>query len=678
MSYRDLFMQENAEAMEKFLLAQDRIRDIVNEKSVPEKYQDFFKETADFILYLCKLLKMSEFDGIRNLELNELEEINNRLYRDIKIENYEKSYGNPEYMDELFGGEYGKYLCYLFVKIRSIISYAITYRVKEVTIFMEFFIEIYNIFEDRELSEKEIKDAIYWFESDYTDVFYEDSIREQLDLEMNFYYRLITEVDLENIRYLYFYGKYVSDNEIRLAKHINSLSVEKIYDMAATFTEGFKRGFELAKKDMQIKDRVEIRYPIGMERVVKTAIAQFKKMGLKTILRPSAVSTTPVNKQYEFDHKFINGLFMDKAYCDRKLSVARVTFEKYKKEASLKAGPAVIETFGGNPFTPENKKSTVKLNEKQKKLSASFSNQYVQIYNEYIKGDETSFTIIAYPTPEIGDNFAEIFDETIRINNLDEKLYTNIQQRIIDTLDTADFVVIKGQKENKTDMVVSLFELKDKEKETLFENCVADVNIPAGEVFTSPRLKGTKGILNVSRVYLNDLEYKNLTLEFEDGKIRNYTCDNYEQEDLNKSFIKENLLNNRETLPIGEFAIGTNTTAYVMANKYDIVYKLPILIVEKMGPHFAVGDTCYSFEEDNITYNPDGKAIIARENEVSALRKEKPEEAYFGIHTDITIPYDEIGEISAVRKDGSKITIISKGRFVLDGTEELNIPFENN
>ncbi|MDE6698147.1 MAG: leucyl aminopeptidase, partial [Lachnospiraceae bacterium] len=128
MSYRDLFMQENAEAMEKFLLAQDRIRDIVNEKSVPEKYQDFFKETADFILYLCKILKISEFDGIRNLELNELEEINNRLYRDIKIENYEKSYGNPEYMDELFGGEYGKYLCYLFVKIRSIIPYAITYR----------------------------------------------------------------------------------------------------------------------------------------------------------------------------------------------------------------------------------------------------------------------------------------------------------------------------------------------------------------------------------------------------------------------------------------------------------------------------------------------------------------------------------------------------------------------
>ena len=49
---------------------------------------------------------------------------------------------------------------------------------------------------------------------------------------------------------------------------------------------------------------------------------------------------------------------------------------------------------------------------------------------------------------------------------------------------------------------------------------------------------------------------------------------------------------------MGEFAIGTNTTAYVFAAKYGIGDKLPILIAEKMGPHFAVGDTCYSHEED--------------------------------------------------------------------------------
>lgn len=41
-----------------------------------------------------------------------------------------------------------------------------------------------------------------------------------------------------------------------------------------------------------------------------------------------------------------------------------------------------------------------------------------------------------------------------------------------------------------------------------------------------------------------------------------------------------------------------------------------------MGPHFAVGDTCYSWEEDVKTFNPDGKEIVAKENEISALRNE--------------------------------------------------------
>ena len=113
-----------------------------------------------------------------------------------------------------------------------------------------------------------------------------------------------------------------------------------------------------------------------------------------------------------------------------------------------------------------------------------------------------------------------------------------------------------------------------------------------------------------------------------------------------------------------------------MANQYDIVYKLPILIVEKMGPHFAVGDTCYSHSEDIRLYNPDGKEIVAKDNECSLLRSVDESKAYFNCHTDITIPYDEIAEITAIHPDGSQVTIIKDGRFVLPGCEILNKPFE--
>ena len=132
---------------------------------------------------------------------------------------------------------------------------------------------------------------------------------------------------------------------------------------------------------------------------------------------------------------------------------------------------------------------------------------------------------------------------------------------------------------------------------------------------------------------------------------------------------------NHDTLPMGEFAIGTNTTAYVMAEKYQIGDKLPILIAEKMGPHFAVGDTCYSWAEDSKTYNPDGRQIMAKDNEVSILRKEDVSKAYMNCHTDITIPYKELKELAVVTKDGGRIPIIRDGRFVLEGTEELNRPF---
>ena len=123
---------------------------------------------------------------------------------------------------------------------------------------------------------------------------------------------------------------------------------------------------------------------------------------------------------------------------------------------------------------------------------------------------------------------------------------------------------------------------------------------------------------------------------------------------------------------MGEFAIGTNTRAYRMAQRYGIGALLPILIAEKTGPHFAVGDTCYSFMEDMHLYNPDGKELVAKDNSCSILRKTAPEKAYFAVHTDITIPYHELDSITAMCADGREIPIIADGRFVLPGTEVLN------
>ena len=56
------------------------------------------------------------------------------------------------------------------------------------------------------------------------------------------------------------------------------------------------------------------------------------------------------------------------------------------------------------------------------------------------------------------------------------------------------------------------------------------------------------------------------------------------------------------------------------------------------------------------------------------LRHTDSRHAYFGCHTDITIPYHELGDIIVNGRDGRKIPIIKEGRFVLPGTEALNEP----
>ena len=556
----------------------------------------------------------------------------------------------------------------------------------------ELFIEVYNQFEEENEPEYEhVRQTIYWYASDYCDVFLADRIKEQIDPEDNFAADLIMNSDFNDVRYLYYYGEYVSENEKRTAMHLNELPLETIQKMADVYTEGYRIGFVNTGKNLSKKATVNIRYTLGFERVIRIAIENFRKMGLKPTIYRAGVSVLTkrqhlkigyyggiANKQYEYDHKDDQALILDRQFMERKLEVMRTTYEQYKDLARRHAGPACMETFGEEPFTPVSKSEAVKLNDKQKEISLEYDSKSSQIVNSYIPGDERSFTIVAYPVPEIGDQYEEIFDEIIKINTLDAKIYEKVQQTIIDALDQGTSVHILGNNGNHTDLRVQLYKLKDPKKETIFENCVADVNIPVGEVFTSPVLEGTNGVLHVSQVYLNELLYKDLEVTFSNGMVADYSCKNFEHELENKEYFLDNVLYRHPTLPLGEFAIGTNTTAYVAAKKYNIADKMPILIAEKMGPHFAVGDTCYSWAEDIKVYNPNGKEIVARDNSVSIQRKEDVSAAYFHCHTDITIPYEELKSITVECADGKEIEIIRDGIFVLPGTEILNEPLKNS
>ena len=692
MNIREIQKEKNEQYEERHVLAVGRLRGIVSEETVPEQYLSYFRDVAIFLLELENVRRKVENGEWERYSIEEMKSLNEILYSDVLGEHYASSYANPAYAAEKFGLEMGQLLSMLYAEMRSGIPYSFENRMDYLTILFELFIEVYNRFESETLPEPdEIRDIFYWYASDYCDVFLADRIMEQIDPAYSFAADIIENADLENDRYLYRFGEYITENELGTARHLRTLPEETLKKMADVYTEGYRIGFINTGKDLSKKSVVNIRYSLGFEKVIRIAIENFRQMGLKPFIYRAASGVITKrehhkigyygavpNWQYEYDHRQDQALFMDKRYIERRLEVARTVYEQHKDQAAQFAGPAVMETFGEKPFSPKAVPEAPSYNEEQKKLAVSYDSRSGQLTNEYIKGEERSFTIVAYPVPEIGEKYPEIFDEVIRINTLDAKLYEKVQQTMIDALDQGEYVHVKGKGENRTDIKVKLYHLNDPEKETIFENCVADVNIPVGEVFTSPVLEGTSGVLHVSRVYLEGLQYTDLELTFEDGKVTDYRCGNFDDPEEGRRYIADNVLKGHQSLPLGEFAIGTNTTAYVAGKKYGIEDKMPILIAEKTGPHFAVGDTCYSWSEDIRVYNPNGKEIVAKDNSVSLNRKEDVSKAYFNCHTDITIPYEELEEISVVTKDGKHIILIKDGRFVLPGTEVLNEPLEKH
>lgn len=679
-----MMMEDYAERRE---LALARVLEIANDdtetKELPPDEAAYFREVAAYLLTLDEVLCRDE-NGRSAVSFQE------PLFDLLSEENYRESFLNPTYAASTLGDNAAVFSA-LYADIVSLPRYAFEGRRDIVLLFTELFLEIFCNRDEAALSFAE-------FYHDYSEIFASETLSklDPDDETSAFYYRLLTDADFSDISYLYEYGAYIGENEKKTAAYLAEVSEDEIQAMADTLTEGYRIGFEVTRRDLTKKKVVEIEYPIGFERMMRAVVRNFEKLNLKVAFSreavlsahgrgsvPRGVYGTQKNRQFCFDHRNDRGLYFDKRYVQRRLEVLEEAYEKKKDLARLYAGPAVIEVFGEPDFSPVTKPEAVSFTEKQDALQVSFQAKAGVLREKYIPGDEYSYAIISYPLPTIAcgvdgedERYRAIFRETVKINTLDYRLYRDMQQKIIDVLDRGIAVHVKGKGENKTDITVQLHTLSNPSRETIFENCVADVNIPVGEVFTSPVLEGTNGVLHVSRVYLGNYLYQDLTITFKDGVTTDYTCNNFEDEAENKKLIYDNILFRHPFLPIGEFAIGTNTTAFMMARKFGIEAKLPILIAEKTGPHFAVGDTCYSHAEDMPMYNPDGKEVVARSNSFADKRNDNPEEAYFNCHTDITIPYDELAEIAVLTADGARLPVLLDGRFVVDGTEALNEPLD--
>lgn len=644
-------------------------------RPVNDSISAYFADAAERLMQNVEVEKKLNDAYFESMTIESLMLENHMNYIGLMPENYHQSYANPVFTESQFGKSVGQIITFLEAQIRQTVSAAYGHKVDTINRVCELFVLCHKVLvEDKLDSDKAILEIGQWVQKNQ-ETTYLQYIDDTFSAENDLYKRIIMNSDLTDLRYLFKYGHYVSEHEIRTAEFLQKYDEKELDQLARSIVKAYVNGFKRDNKDISLRHSVRIVAIIGQERLTKRLIEILAEYNLNGYV--SALISTEFNQQYAFDHKFDKGLYLTEAINTSAIEAFNRACEKKSTVLKDYSGILYVEKFGEDPFSPVNNDARIKLDEAQQKWHQKFQIEQSQTIEKFIPETERSFCIVAFPSPEIGSDFEAIFADVVKINQLDSDLYEKVQQVIIDALDQGEFVHVKGYKGNQTDIKVKLQKLNNPEKETNFVNCVADVNIPVGEVFTSPELKGTSGTLHVDTVYLDNFNYENLNLMFEDGYVKTYTCSNFDDEEKNEEYVRENLLFPHKTLPIGEFAIGTNTLAYVIGEKYGIVDKMPILIVEKMGPHFAIGDTCFSWAEDNPVFNPtDGKEITARDNERSILRKEDVSKAYTNCHTDITIPYDSLAYISVIKADGSHIDIIKEGRFVLEGTEVLNEPFD--
>lgn len=468
------------------------------------------------------------------------------------------------------------------------------------------------------------------------------------------------------------YGLPVREEERALARFLYQYPAQRLREMGEHIVQALLHGFISQSRDRRERKLVRLNYCLGQEALAQEVLRSLEERGLRGIVQKPQCLTW--SGAYAMAHAADRAACLSGAALDALREGYARAFEEKADILRDTCGMIGIGQFGEAAGVPRSLPGTYEPPPERRQRLLVLENAKRELEAAYLAPSDLSFCKVAYPNLLVGENFPAVFDAFYALNTMDSQRYELVQQTIIDALDTCERVELKGAGDNRTGLTVRLGTLQDPARETNFLNCGGDLNIPHGELFTTPRLEGTSGVLHVKEIYLKGVYFKDLVLRFENGFVTDCGCGGCPDEAAGRAYVREHLFQGHGTLPMGEFAIGSNTLAYAIARDMDLLPRMPILLAEKMGPHVAVGDPCFARGEDAPVYNLyDKKEMVARENERTALRG-GGEPVYTNVHTDITLAFDELERLEGVRADGVRVPVLAGGRFVLPGTEILNEP----
>ena len=142
MNIRDIQKEKNVPYEERHALAVGRLRRIVSEETVAERYLTYFQDVAIFLLELENVRRKLESGEWERYSVAEMKSLNEILYSDILEEHYGRSFANPAYAAEKFGIETGRLLSMLYAEMRSGIPYSFENRTDFLSFLFELFIDL--------------------------------------------------------------------------------------------------------------------------------------------------------------------------------------------------------------------------------------------------------------------------------------------------------------------------------------------------------------------------------------------------------------------------------------------------------------------------------------------------------------------------------------------------------
>jgi len=625
------------------------------------KLNPYFESIKTQLLLIEKKIKSLD-------DLEFLKCFNDEFYMVFREENYSDSFTNPQYCYNRFG-EIGillsaiyslLLLCNNFIEIDH--SFIEKYK--------QLIDEIESKYKLNTLGYNDLLNSYRSFSHVIQHVSLKHFIYMNYGMKRETVESIILNDDLSSTDYMYKLNLHVTDADKKMVEAINKISDTKLKEFAEYYFEAYMRSFTRNNLNRGSRTGMAIHSFLGLERFTRILYNTIEARGYQPYI--AYIHPKPINNQFEFDHNADDAFYLSEDHLNEYLADMTNFFECYKTELLRYSGNFKIVRFGENikPLSFIDVKP--KYSDDQAKIRQTMNSSFFRLREKYIPEENRNYSLMGLPCIEIHEDFLEVFEHFIDINKMNNEENEKLQTILINELDKAEYIHVVGGRNNKTNIKVKMHNLNNPDQETLFFNCGSDANIPLGEVFTSPKLKGTSGLIHFPSIYIDGMYYKDLELEFDDGIVSNYNCSNADDVEKNKLYVKENLLESIENLPMGEFAIGTNTYAYSVIRHYDLFDKINPLIMEKIGPHFAIGDTGYSEMEDIKVYNPCGKVIIAKDNEISIKRIEDIDKAYTYIHKDLTLRIEEIKELSVVTAANDRIVIIKDGRYKLSGLEPLN------